>query len=274
MDRQQKIAKLNAKRLNKEKAEAKKLEQTAQTLEDAVNNLKKAFDVGVEVNGLDQLIDQIAEIKTFKNSVEELREAIKSMPETVKVEDIDGIVDAIKSIEIKAPDVVMPKKKEVDIISLTAEIISAINKLANQINKSKPKEQGQDPKDFIPYRRVIKVGNALVYDDLPHTTGGFGGGSSVPTVGGYVPVVNPDGSLIGSTSPTDGYGYCAKSTTATYKYYFFENKDGDWYILRKTIATEVVDYAVGTGGYDSVFNSSTTDPDGSPTFGSFATIFS
>lgn len=263
MDRQQKIDKLNSKRLEKEKAEAKRLEDSSRVLEEAVNNLKKAFDVGVEVNGLDQLVDQIAEINTFKESVDELRDAIKAMPETVKVEDIDGIVGAIKSIEIKAPDIKMPETEKVDVIQLVASIISSINKLSKVIVENKT-EQGQDPKDFIPYRRVIKVGNALIFDDLPHTTGGFGGGSSVPTIAGSVPVVNPDGSNIsgGTVAITDArYAVIADdATTGGVVYVGYAaigsaTSAGVWRIKKiDTTNYPVTTWCDGNDNFDNVFD--------------------
>jgi hypothetical protein len=73
--------------------------------------------------------------------------------------------------------------------------------------------------------------------------------------------------------PSDAYSIAAISETATYKYFFFEDKDLNWYILRKTLASNVYDYAAGTGGYTSVYDSSTTDPTGSPTFDTYGAIF-
>ena len=73
--------------------------------------------------------------------------------------------------------------------------------------------------------------------------------------------------------PSDAYSIVAISETATYKYFFFEDKDLNWYILRKTLATNVYDYAAGTSGYESVYDSPTTDPTGSPTFDTYGVIF-
>ena len=109
----------------------------------------------------------------------------------------------------------------------------------------------------------------------------------VSTDDGYTPVpieVNPatgrvlvDAGSISTTSsppkPTDAYSVAAISETATYKYFFFEDVDQNWYILRKTLATNIYDYAAGSGGYESVYDSPTTDPTGSPTFGTYGTIF-
>ncbi len=76
-----------------------------------------------------------------------------------------------------------------------------------------------------------------------------------------------------SGKPTDGYSYSAKSLSGSYKYFFFEDKDNNWYIMRKNTSTEVVDYAKGTGGVSSVFVDKDSAPSGSPTFASYAATF-
>lgn len=200
-DRDQKLAKLNKDKADRDQEKQDQLQEVADSLENAVNDLKKTFGLGVDINGLAELVEEIGQLKGFKESVDELKEAIGALPETVKVEDIDGIVDAIREIEIKSPDVILPKTKEVDVITIAAQIITAINSLGAKIEANKPAPQGQKPLDYVPYRRVIKVGNAFQFDDTetPVAQGG-GGGGGTPTVDGYVPVVNPDGTTIGGQS--------------------------------------------------------------------------
>jgi len=55
---------------------------------------------------------------------------------------------------------------------------------------------------------------------------------------------------------------------ATYKYYGFEDKDGNWYIQRKTVATNAYLFASGTSGYSTAW----TNKD-SQTYASAATTF-
>lgn len=94
---------------------------------------------------------------------------------------------------------------------------------------------------------------------------------------GNLYVTLPDGTVLDvvSTPPreTDKYGIQAISEDATYKYFFFEDDDANWYILRKHKANSVFDYAKGTGGYSSVYDSPATGPTGSPTWGGRGTIF-
>lgn len=80
-------------------------------------------------------------------------------------------------------------------------------------------------------------------------------------------------SVSSSGKPTDGYSYSAKSLNGNYKYFFFEDKDNNWYIMRKNTSTEVVDYATGTGGVSSVFVDKDSAPSGSPTFASYSSTF-
>jgi len=76
-----------------------------------------------------------------------------------------------------------------------------------------------------------------------------------------------------SGRPTDGFSYSAKSLSGDYKYFFFEDKDANWYIMRKNSLTEVVDYTTGTGGVASVFIDKDSPPNGSPAFASYAITF-
>jgi hypothetical protein len=76
-----------------------------------------------------------------------------------------------------------------------------------------------------------------------------------------------------SGKATNGYSISAISETATHKYFFFEDASLNWYIMRKTLATNVFAYAKGTGGYESVYDSPTTDPDPAPTYGTYGEIF-
>lgn len=90
-----------------------------------------------------------------------------------------------------------------------------------------------------------------------------------PNTGGLLVTVS------GSNSgrETDSYGIGAISETATHKYFFFENKDLDWYILRKTLATNVFDFARGSGGYESVYVDKDSAPSGSPVFDTYGATF-
>jgi len=72
---------------------------------------------------------------------------------------------------------------------------------------------------------------------------------------------------------TGAYSIVAISDDGTYKYFFFEDASLNYYIMRKTKATSVFTYTKGTGGYATVYVSSSAGPSGSPTFASYGNIF-
>jgi hypothetical protein len=87
--------------------------------------------------------------------------------------------------------------------------------------------------------------------------------------------VNPSGSLLteGSvtnvyTKETGSYSICNKEATATYKYFGFQRSDGYWYIMRKTISTNVFEYAAGTSAYSTAWTNRA-----SQTYTDYATAF-
>lgn len=59
---------------------------------------------------------------------------------------------------------------------------------------------------------------------------------------------------------TSTYGIQAISDDGTYKYFFFEDKDANYYVMRKHLANKVFDYATGTGGYSSCYVDPTSAP--------------
>lgn len=78
---------------------------------------------------------------------------------------------------------------------------------------------------------------------------------------------NSDGSL-GNT-----YGIQAISDDGTYKYFFFEDNDTNYYILRKHKTNKVFTYTAGTGGYSAVYVDKDNGPSGSPTWGTKGSTF-
>lgn len=75
------------------------------------------------------------------------------------------------------------------------------------------------------------------------------------------------------TNSTSAYSIQAISNDGTYKYFFFENDDTNYYILRKNLTTSVFSYAKGTGSYTTVYKSEILGPSGSPTWGTKGAIF-
>jgi len=89
-------------------------------------------------------------------------------------------------------------------------------------------------------------------------------------------VVNDSGAFSTASTPpksSDEYGINAISEDATYKYFWFEADDLDYYIMRKNKTTSVFTFTKGTGGYTSVYINETSGPTGSPTWGTRGATF-
>jgi|CXWK01.1.fsa_nt_gi hypothetical protein len=85
-------------------------------------------------------------------------------------------------------------------------------------------------------------------------------------------MTQPGGSA-SSGKTTDAYGIQAISDDGTYKYFFFENDDTNYYVMRKNLTTKVFSYTKGTGSYTTVYQSEILGPSGSPTWGTRGATF-
>lgn len=79
-------------------------------------------------------------------------------------------------------------------------------------------------------------------------------------------MTQPGGTSGGAPKDTDRFGIQAISDDGTYKYFFFESDDADYYIMRKHKTNKTFTYTAGTGGYAAVYVSSSAGPSGSPTW--------
>ena len=64
------------------------------------------------------------------------------------------------------------------------------------------------------------------------------------------------------------YGINNKEATATYKYFGFQDASGNWYIMRKTIATNIFEYVAGASAYSTAWTNRA-----SQTYTDYATAF-
>ena len=167
-------------------------------LEATVGELKSSLGNGVALNNLDDLLDQLSVLQSFQKEVKDLRDSIKAikLPESVKIEGLDELVASIKVISEKK----VPKAEKLDPAPFV-EISEKVTILTDKISSLKAEPQGKAPADYIPTRRVMKVGNQLLFDDSFYTGGGGGGSSS----GGgttYNGIIN--GAAGGSATVTNG----------------------------------------------------------------------
>lgn len=126
---------------------------------------------------------------------------------------------------------------------------------------------------------LSKITSTLYDETLAQTTRSVITGVTTGGGGGYVNVkVNPSGALtVDSTisgsvtayaKPSEQYAISNKEATATYKYFGFQRLDGYWYIMRKTLATNVFEYVAGTSAYSTAWTNRA-----SQTYTDYATAF-
>lgn len=188
MSRQAKITKLQKNRARKAPEALADYAVLASVMEATVADFKKTLKSGVEINDLDVLVDRLEGITELKSSVDELKNAIKTfpaLPEEVKIASVNEFLAALSEIKIQVPDIIVPEQKQEipDYSKSVIKLAQAIESMAISIKANAPKAPSQNAKDFIPYRRVIKVGNLYKFDDepTPKASAAAGGGFGVTT---------------------------------------------------------------------------------------------
>lgn len=245
-------------------AKAKKAKRQEQTddIKALVSEIKRFHDEFQPQEPIDltELQKQLAELpvliqQPLSSSLEGFLSAFKTHLVTTisKNKQDPDLSRLIKDIKIE---------NKIDLKPLTKEIRNLREKAA---------KQSQNPEDFVPYRRVIKSGNKLVFDDNI-TAGGGGGGfntDGLATTAKQDDIITAIGGISsGGGKPTDAYSISNTEDTGTYKYFGFEDKDGNWYILRKTIATNIYLYTAGASDYSTGWTNRA-----SQTYASYATTF-
>jgi hypothetical protein len=154
-------------------------------LDERIAMLRRVLDVGVEVKA-DDILEQLASIGGVKDEVEGLRQAIRSLrfpdiPDVVEIAGVDGLrkaLDKHSAYVAALKDYAVPDVKVLVDVTDNQRIEEVTSRLDSLIGAAEAivARTGQNPTDFVPYRRVRKVGNRLLFDDAP--SGGFGGGSN------------------------------------------------------------------------------------------------
>ena len=177
MSREDKLKKLKESKAAKDMVIISNGEPFINALSDKIKDLKSALGVGVEINNVDDLVDQLSRIESFQKEVNDLRDAIKAIdvPKNIKIDGLDDLVKATKTIANKKDP--QPIIQKID-ISVLENVVNGVGNLIDKVEQLQVPKQGQEPSDYVPMRRVMKVGNKLMYDDSFYTGGGGGGGSS------------------------------------------------------------------------------------------------
>lgn len=159
-----------------------------------ISTLSDLIDVGISINNIDKISEEFSHISSIQPYIENLTNTIKAIkqPSATKETDIKTLLESVpKSVQVEW----INKKDAKKITKSFDDLIKAVKE--NRVS--------QNPGDYVPIRRVMKVGNQLMWDDSFYTGGG-GGGSNIPTKNGSVPVVNPDGSNIGGSGTVTNDG--------------------------------------------------------------------
>lgn len=174
-----------------------KIDQKEQV--EAIESVKKSIDVlyefmnGKEDYDFDKLSKQleILHSKLDFTPILESLEKLSSKPEpTVKALEIKDFQKLLQAVEKNKPVPVELNKLE-----------KAIIEVKQRIQESSVLEQA--PEDFQPVRRVIKLGNRLVFDDQATPSRGGGGGGVAPPEMYYQPITQAGAgttALVGAVS--------------------------------------------------------------------------
>lgn len=244
MNRSEKLEQLKSEtkhgrgRLIKAEVDAKitpDIEALEAVLDGTITKMQKTIDGGVEIADLGILLKKFDSITELSEAVGLLKESISSfpeMPQEVKIASVNELLDAIKDIKINIPEIKVPAQKglpQPDYSGAVKQMSDALVRVSDSIKAIATKTHSQRADDYVPYRRVVKKGNSLVFDDQPTAQAGGGGGSTTPsrknTAGDvYVPVANADGSTIGGNGliPGTDFNYIdgqqTSSTVDTFVY--------------------------------------------------------
>lgn len=175
------------------------------TLENKMSDFSELLKQPLSIGGFDELLTELSGIGTLSKEVAELRSAISEVktpeyPKEVKIVDVEKLVSLLRVSEESNEKIKINSDKLKAVIEAVENLSSTLAK--NSANKS-------NPGDFIPVRRVVKVGNGLVFDDNPTSMSSRGGGSSVDTTGLATSakqdeIITALGSVGGGTQYTEG----------------------------------------------------------------------
>jgi len=216
------------------------------SLNESINDQKT-----IDISELSDQVSKISEAVDIKEQLELLAAKLDFKPQEV---DLSGIEMAIKD------------SKPVINVDLE-DMKKAIIEIRERVEANKAPEQGQQPGDYVPYRRVIKVGNVLLFDDNITGSGGArGGGNGTPYVDseGIAKnvVLNPDGSIpvtatLGTTNYTTRIEEDSGDSNITYigkAAIGSATSSAVWQIQKIDETTGMVITWGGTGAFDQVWN--------------------
>lgn len=191
------------------------------------------------------VVKAIAQLDKTISAIE-LAPQITVTPTDVTVQEAD-LSPVIKSIESVQKEVSKLGKIEYPVTDLTP-LVDATESTTKAINSLR----FPIPNYILPFRDINGKAVQVQLD----------ASGNIPTGGGS-----------SSSKATAAYSISAVSDDVTNKYFFFEDANLNYYIMRKNKTTAIFTYTKGTGGYTAIYVSSTSGPSGSPTFGTYGATF-
>jgi len=197
-------------------------------------------------------IDNTAQFKSLEQAVKAMDSSIKAqklvaeapivnVPETVvnvekpDLSPLEGELQTSRKEFVKAvKGIVIP---ETDVKPLEKEL-KKLNKLFNDFLETVPMGGGGSGGLATPYTK----------DGLPHFVNAESDGSLPVTV------KNSSSSTVYS-KPTDSYSLVQfdDTSSASYEYYAYMDKDSNWYIKRLTTATNLFEFVAGSSSYSTAW---------------------
>lgn len=200
MDRA-KLAALRKKKAENKARDHKEILDSNASIKEAILALHTAINEQQPYDD-SKLIEQLKDLKatqTFSEDIKRLEDALKQSSDKEKLDDLIKTVGKINN----------------------NDVVDAVNGLIAKLEENDP---GQDEKYYRPYRRVIKLGQRLVFDDqpTPKTLGGVSSSSGVQALlqrttpdGKAIAIVNPDGTPIAGGGGGGGDASAAKQDQQT-----------------------------------------------------------
>ena len=182
MDRD-KLVELRQKKNDQKRQEHREILESNESISKSIAKLSESINGmgNYDFNLLNEQLKSLKESSDFGKYIEQIDKSLKEYNEDATIE-LKNIVDKYGTIQNKA-------------------LTNAVNLLKNKLKKQ---TVDQNPENYVPYRRVRKIGDRLVFDDdaMRVTVSGGGGGSFSPYVDENGKITNvqltPDGKV-----PTD-----------------------------------------------------------------------
>lgn len=172
------------------KKEAKKRALFIDAFQREVAEFKEITEGGFNINDIDNILEQLSELKTIGEKVTELKDTIGSIafPEYADTVKIDGLEELTKRLQDY-------REKEVKIEWLNEEKLKTLTDAMGEIKTAVGEaliapEPDQRAGAFTPMRRVRKIANRFYFDDAQWGSSG-GGGSPQKTI--YHAVIDQSG---------------------------------------------------------------------------------